>query len=157
MKLVALFALLAASALPAFALLAASALPAFAAEDASTLPWNNFVRDANPVAGTQLLATFHVGSRIDTFHIAVPQCASTIAAIDLKVQGAAITVATFGIKFSDGTTKDFNVNKDFADGTDSGWIDLGMFRSMDSRCPAEVYAKASSKGKATVLVYGQMK
>ncbi|MGZ3658145.1 MAG: DUF2541 family protein [Bdellovibrionota bacterium] len=138
--------------------LALTYLPAAHAEDASVLPWNNFIRESTgPQAGAKLLATLHIGSRIEIFSAPVPECASKVRAVELKVQGADVTVQSFGIKFTDGNTKDFTVNKTYKAGTDSGWIDLGMFRMMDQRCPAEIYAKANSTGNATVLVYGDMK
>jgi hypothetical protein len=137
--------------------LALSYLPTAHAEDASLLPWDNYIRDSvGPEAATKLLGTLHIGSRIEIFSAPVPECASKVRAVEIKVQGADVTVQTFGIKFTDGNTKDFTVNKTYKAGTDSGWIDLGMFRMMDQRCPAEIYAKASSSGNATVLVYGDM-
>lgn len=155
LSMLALLPFLALSYLPAAQAKHVSQAPA---EDALSLPWNHFVREAvSPIASTRLLATFHIGSRINRYSVALTNCGSEVKAVNLKVLGANVTVATFGIKFTDGTSRDFNVNKTFNAGTDSGWIDLGMFRAMDQRCPAGVYANASSNGSATVQVFGDVR
>jgi hypothetical protein len=140
------------------ALLPFFALTAQAHEDASLLPWDEFTRDtAVPTAAVKLLVTVRLGTHPDTFRVPLSNCGNDVQAVKLVVQNADVTVQTFGLKFTDGTSRDFNVNRTFRAGTDSGWIDLGLFRAMDSRCPVDVYAKASATGPATVLVYGNLK
>lgn len=141
-----------------FVLLAVVSLPAVAAiPEANSLPWNEFTREAVPTPNSKLLQTIHVGKREGVLSIPVPQCAQQIRAIDLMVSGADITVQSFGIRFVDGQAKEFAVKRNFKAGTDSGWIDLGILKSLDPRCPATVYARGNATGNATVRVYGDMK
>jgi hypothetical protein len=141
--------------------LALSYLPAaHANEEASLLPWNAFraTADVGPESAVKLLATFRIGSRISLYRVPLSNCGNDVQSVNLKVSGASVTVQTFGIRFTDNSTREFNVNKTFNAGTESGWIDLGMFRAMDSRCPAEVYANAlAPTGLATVQVFGNLR
>jgi hypothetical protein len=123
---------------------------------ASSLPWNEFTRDVAFTENTKLLATLHVGKRETELRIPVPQCAEHIRAIELKVSGADVSVKSFGVRFNDGNSREFSVSDVFKNGTDSGWIDLGMLKRLDPRCPATVFARGSSNGNATVRVYGDM-
>jgi hypothetical protein len=125
---------------------------------ADQLPWGDFTREyVAPEAATKLLVTLKVSKTPGTFHIPVTNCGNNIQAVELKVTGADVTVTGFGLKFTDGQSKDFPITKTFAAGTDSGWIDMSMLRQVDPRCPVDIYAKGSSSGNATILVYGQMK
>jgi hypothetical protein len=140
-----------------FVLLAFFSVPAFAAlPAASSLPWNEFTRDAVPTVNTKLLVTLHVGTRESEIRIPVTQCAQHIRAMLLKVTGADVSVKSFGIRFTDGQSKEFAVSETFKSGTDSGWIDLGILKRLDSRCPTTVFARGSSNGNALVRVYGDM-
>ena len=127
-------------------------------EDGFSLPWGDFVREETmPGATTKLLATFHIGMRLESFHIPITNCGNDVLAINLKVKGASVSVQSFGARFSDGANREFALSKDYEAGTESGWIDLSLIRVLDQRCPIDVYAKAKSNGAATVLVYGSFK
>jgi hypothetical protein len=108
-------------------------------------------------AAVKLLATIHVGTRVETFSVKVPNCGNDIESVKIVLEDAPVTVQTFGARFTDGTSREFTINRTFRPGTDSGWIRLDLFRSMDSRCPASIYSTASSTGQATVQIYGNLK
>lgn len=130
------------------------------AEEARSLPWRLFTTDvADPSnTGIKLIKTFTVGTSMAAYHIAVKNCANDISAVKLRLSNAGVRVQSFGVTFTDNTSRQFNVNRTYPAGTESPWIDLGIFRAMDSRCVADVVATAQSTGgTATVEVFANTK